>query len=718
MIKLGKKKPVEFKEDNRRLYMANMSHEIRTPMNAIVGLANLLLRQVTDPEEREYILDMETATKNLLMTINSILDYESMLDGNLVITKEPFELTELINEVSSIAKINIGEKNVRFLVDADPCMPKTVYGDPLRIKQVLVHLLSNADKFTKEGTICLSLKAETAGVISRITFAVQDTGKGMSEETIKKAFEPFEQENATSTRDEGGLGIGLTIVKALVELMGGELTVKSKEGEGTEFSFTLSLEIRDNEKVCEIENPSEKYVALYLPHKTEEMVVISALERMGVEHVSLSNIGEVFVEHARKPITHFFMEHEKYVQVKDVKEIRELGIPLVDFIDNIKYAVSEDNTVFARKPVWYKEIALVLNGQGIQGYDSKVEKKETLMALGARALIVDDNDINLKVTQGLLKPYGLTIDIASGAEEAIRLINKTRYDIVYMDHMMPGMDGVEATKVIRQYDDPYYKSLPIIALSANALEGVETMFKEAGMNDFVAKPVEISQLEASLRKWLPPEKITTELVEVTQQKTQNEMFNGFKYIDVNVGLSYTNGNADMYTALVKDFAVSVEEKKELINRLAREEDVSRFTIEVHALKSSSKMLGAVNLSEKALELERLGHKRDLEAIVQKLPSLNSEIDFVIEDLKPFATEEDVHVKRIPIDREKVREALKDLFYAADDFDYDNARKIIFDLGEYRYDDRMETIYVKLKDSIEDIDYEETRKGAVEMLANI
>lgn len=713
-----KSKPIDLNSDNKKLYLANMSHEIRTPMNAIVGLAEILLKRAKDPEEREYLLSMETATKNLLTTINNILDYENMLNDDISLNIEVFDVTRLINEVVSIAKINLGDKDVHLLVDVDPSLPKKLVGDGARIKQVLVQLLSNSAKFTQKGHIILTVKNEGVRDNCKVFFSIEDTGNGISKDALERIFLPFEQENATTGRKAGGLGIGLTIAKSIVEMMGGTIVPKSKEGEGTTFSFTLSLPVDDETEVGSIDNKEGCYVGLFLPDKAEEAVVRSLLTRLSIPHICLSNMGEVFVENDKKKITHIFLEHEKYVQVKDIKEIRDLSIKFVDFIESVKQATNDDEAVFVKKPIWYKDIAPILNGDPIAGYNPKAQFKETIQAIGARALIVDDNDINLKVTQGLLKPYGLTIDTAGSAEEAIRLINRTRYDIVYMDHMMPGMDGVEATKVIRAYDDPYYKSLPIIALSANAIDGVEELFKEAGMNDFIPKPVDVAVLEESIRKWVSSDKLSTGMVEVRETQKDGASYDKFKKIDVSVGLSYTNGNAEMYRSIVKDFALSIQEKKDLINKLADSEDVGRFTIEVHALKSSAKTLGALWLSDTALELERLGHKREMDSIKEKLPSLNAEIDAVIEDLKPFAKEEEVHVDRIDVDKPMVRECLRKLFYAADDYDYDKAKKIIFDLGIYQFDGKMEEAYKKLGELIEDIDYEGTKKGAAWMMANI
>lgn len=707
------KKP-NAKDDKRRVFLANMSHEIRTPMNAIMGLSELLLRKTGDSEEREMLLSLETASKNLLMTINNILDYESMLNGKCTLREECFETTKLIQSVLDINRINQGEKaNLLFFANISPDIPAKVIGDQDRIQQVLIHLLSNASKFTEQGQIVLSIDCVADSQNAKFTFSVSDTGPGMSRETLERVYKPYEQEYADADREEGGLGIGLTIANAIVSMLGSRLEVESTPGVGTRFFFTVNMKVVDENKIVATKDTGLFRVAIYFDDKRKEEQAEKLLKSVGAKTVILQNLGEIFVENEKDRISYLFLDYGKFLQIRDIKEINDLDIRMIAAVESVKQRVKAPNVIYIQKPLWSKVVAEALVSKHIA--EEEVFIKKQLIVNGLRALAVDDNDINLKVTAGLLKPYGFIVDTAMSGEEAIRLVDRTKYDLIFMDHMMPGMDGVETTRIIRSHSDVYHKSVPIIALSANIIGGAREMFLAAGMNDFLSKPMEIAELESAIRQWIPKEEIGE--VEIrTEKKKEFTDYNSLNRIDVNAGLSYTGGDMEMYRGILKDLMLNIHGKKQTLIDLAENGDISRFTIEIHSLKSVAKTIGASILSERALELERMGHKRDLDAIRSKLDNFMEELDLVIEDLSMFSKEVGVTVKKQELDKEKVRSLCKTLFYAMDELDYDEAEEILQALEKYEFGEELSPIFARLKGAEQNVDYEGMRDAAIELMA--
>lgn len=695
---------------------SNMSHEIRTPMNAIMGLSEILMNMANDAEIRECAKSIQAASRDLLVTINNIIDYENALYGQITINNDTFDLSNLLFEVIQITKVNVVDKKVKFYVDVCPDYPVLLRADAERIKQVVAQLLSNASKFTIEGFIKFTVDCKEEDGKLLLTFSVEDSGIGMNKSNMVSVFEPYEQADSSPSRNVGGLGIGLSLAKEIVDAMGGTLTVESTEGVGTKATFSIKVDIENKELANQVSDKETKRVAVFLDDSTENDIAIKCLERLNVECFKLDNMGSLFLQEDKKRITHLFISHERYRQIKDIKEIRELNITLVVGSEYYKEWIHDDNARFIRKPYWYKEAARALNNE--DNNEDVDNIKEVLTAKKAKVLVVDDNGINLKVSAGLLLNHDITADLALSGEEAIRMVSSNYYDIVFMDYMMPDMDGIETTKRIRELgDDIYYKNLPIIALSANAIDGVRERFLENGMNGYLPKPVEASDLEKTLAKYLPKELITIVRREVTDSKEDKNEFKEFKKISYESGLYFTNGDRAMYKNILKDFSDAINDKQRLINSLIENEDIGRFTIEIHSLKSTSKTIGATDLSDKALELERLGHRREADKILEGMESLNNEIALVKKDLAVIFGEpvEEVEEEKPEPNKEEIRELLRNIFYAADDFDYEKATDNLNEIAKYKYPDKILKICKAMHDCIEDIDYEGTRMKALEML---
>lgn len=498
-------------------FLANMSHEIRTPMNAIYGMAELLEETSRNSTEQEYVAVIKRSSENLLSIINEILDFSKVDSGKLEIIEEPYDFSEMLQDVVTIIEFRMRDKNLKLQLDLPNNLPRQLIGDANRVRQILINILYNAVKFTNKGSVKLTVtwKEDTTysnpqGILSMV---VADTGIGISRENLDKLFTAFGQINTRKNRNVEGTGLGLAICKKLTDEMGGAIYVESEPGRGSVFTVVIPQKISDSTpndmKITRLENivPGNRYTA--------------------------------------------------------------------DFV-----------------------------------------------APKAKVLIVDDNKVNRQVAQELMKLFGFEAHLAESGREAIDLVSRhlVSYDIIFMDHMMPYMDGAEATENIRQLEGNYAKNVPIIALTANAIKGVDKQLLKSGMNDYIAKPIKIDQLSAILRKWLPASKIFpagTTLEEVERREAQvpwnklpqDELLERFEGIDTTTGIRNCAGNIDGYIELLKTYASS--NLINLLNDFYEKEDMDNYAVTAHSIKGASQSVGALDVADMAYGLERAAKRGDI-----------------------------------------------------------------------------------------------------------
>ena len=482
-------------------FLANMSHEIRTPMNAILGMTDLAVRLSPQGAVLEYLGYIRRAGDQLLSIINDILDFSKVEAGAIEIVPEKYLLDSMINDVVNMIDVRIGSKNLDFIVDDDPDLPREMIGDMIRIKQVIINLLTNAVKFTREGHVIFSIKAEPTDIPDtyKLCVSVKDTGIGVRREDIPLLFDNFSQLDTRKNRGVEGTGLGLAISKNLVELMGGEIHVESEYRVGSSFSFYVIQKVDNPQPTGFLGEAENIRAALWFSNPDKTRVFEEKLRKMGV------NVSCIQGPESVSEYTHVFFDGVKY------EEIKSLGLAAssTNFFAlsrNIELdADMGENVEKVRMPITKLVMTRLLGGK-TEACEDKPGGASELKLRDVKILVVDDIEINLIIAEETLGAYGAAVDTALSGPEAIDLLKANDYDIIFMDHMMPEMDGVDATRIIRKMPGEKFQSVPIVALTANVVGDVRSMFMANGMNDFLPKPLEGSAIERVLREWLPKEK--------------------------------------------------------------------------------------------------------------------------------------------------------------------------------------------------------------------
>lgn len=511
-------------------FLANMSHEIRTPMNAIVGLSDIIMEESKGRKVHDYACDIKSSSRNLLALINDILDLSKVEAGKMELVPTEYHIKALVNEVLNMMDIVASQRGLMLMSEYDMTIPCRYLGDEGRIRQILINILNNALKFTKQGHVKISVtgvKGDTEGT-ELLTFRIEDTGCGIREEDLKGIFDNFRQLDSKRNRSVEGTGLGLSITKHLVGLMDGSIKVESVYGEGSTFIVEIPQKITNDKPLSEI--PEE----------------------------------EVKKEETLEPFT-----------VKDYK-----------------------------------------------------------------VLVVDDNQINRKVARSFLQSYELEITEAESGMEAIRLVRDTQFDIIFMDHMMPEMDGIETVQNIRN-DYGEDRKLPIIiALTANAMDGVRENFLSNGFQDFITKPLDRKALHMVLLKWIPKENRMTGKSWLKHLQSDSDKFQEFQKIliegiDTDEVVEHYSGSTEEYKELLNLYCLDGKRKLNVLRELLEEQDYKGYGIEVHGLKSASANVGAMRISNRAREQEKAVNREDFTFVDSHAGKLLAEYEEQLEYIRNY-----------------------------------------------------------------------------------
>ncbi len=601
-------------------FLARMSHEIRTPIHAVSGLADLLLLSGELPAAPyAHALGIKSAAQTLLYLVNDILEYSKIAAGQMPIIPAPFHVQTLIEELCTQAGLRARGKEIVLLTDVDPALPQALIGDELRIKQVLLNLLTNAIKFTERGHVKLSMALRMEGQQAWVDYAVEDTGVGIRAEDVDKLFEQFQQLDPVQDRKQEGSGLGLAISRQLARLMGGDIAVRSEYGRGSRFSFALRHAVEEKSPVAAVAHADGKRLLVCVERDAVAESALDIARKLGVEALRVQAFDSAL------RYTHLLVAGEGAQVRAWAGAALNAGMHRAVLRGEEAGLAPQPGDLVIGLPLHAPALAAFLNNAAAREH-AEMPRNEQLAqhvfaTRDACALIVDDNPANLLVGSSLLKLYGLSVQEASSGRQALEMVARQRFDLVFMDHMMPEMSGEETVRALRA--QPAYAALPIVILTANLPAETQEIYQGISIQGVLTKPLELARLSDMLLRLLSPEKIVPGGAAAGAGSAvrcdARALLESVALLDYAEGMLHCAGDESLYLALLFALVQDMAEKRALLEASLEAGDTATIALTVHSLKSALRSVGCAALGERALALEQLAKAGEREQLGNQLP---------------------------------------------------------------------------------------------------